>query len=105
MVISGGFNIYPSDLEAVLRQHPGVSDAAVIGVPSQEWGETPVAFVVPAPVAPPADELRAWTNQQLGKTQRLADLRYIAELPRSDIGKILKRELRERYASELLRSS
>ncbi len=46
MVISGGFNIYPSDLEAVLRQHPGVADAAVVGVPSAEWGETPVAFVV-----------------------------------------------------------
>jgi long-chain acyl-CoA synthetase len=105
MVISGGFNIYPSDLEAVLRQHPGVSDAAVVGVPSEEWGETPVAFVVPSPVAPPAGELRAWANQQLGKTQRLADLRYIAELPRSDIGKILKRELRERYASTAFRSS
>ena len=47
MVISGGFNIYPSDLEGVLRRHPGVADAAVVGVPSVEWGETPVAFVVP----------------------------------------------------------
>jgi len=98
LVISGGFNIYPSDLESVLRQHPGVADAAVVGVPSAEWGETPVAFVVPGPSAPPAEALRDWANAQLGKTQRLADLRYIAELPRSDIGKVLKRELRERYA-------
>jgi acyl-CoA synthetase (AMP-forming)/AMP-acid ligase II len=97
MVISGGFNIYPSDLEAVLRQHPGVADAAVIGVPSKEWGETPVAFVVPAPGAPAAEELRGWANRQLGKTQRLADLRFIEELPRSDIGKVLKRQLRDAY--------
>jgi long-chain acyl-CoA synthetase len=97
MVISGGFNIYPSDLEAVLRQHPGVADAAVIGVPSREWGETPVALVVPAPDAPAAEELRDWANRQLGKTQRLADLRFIEELPRSDIGKVLKRQLRDAY--------
>jgi long-chain acyl-CoA synthetase len=104
LVISGGFNIYPSDLEAVLRRHRGVSDVAVVGVASDEWGETPVAFVVPSPVAPPEDELRTWANRQLGKTQRLADVRYIAELPRSDIGKVLKRELRERYAALAPRS-
>ena len=98
MVISGGFNVYPSDLEAVLRQHAGVADAAVVGVPSQEWGETPVAFVVPGAGAPDREALRAWANAQLGKTQRLADIRYIAELPRSDIGKVLKRQLRDDYA-------
>jgi long-chain acyl-CoA synthetase len=99
MVISGGFNIYPSDLEAVLRGHPAVADVAVVGVPSAEWGETPVAFVVPrgaAPVPVPAD-LRDWANARLGKTQRLADVRYLDELPRSDIGKVLKRQLREAY--------
>jgi long-chain acyl-CoA synthetase len=105
MVISGGFNIYPSDLEVVLRQHAGVGDVAVVGVPSDEWGETPVAFVVPSPSAPPEDELRAWANGRLGKTQRLADVRYIAELPRSDIGKILKRELRERYRESAPRAA
>ncbi|MEZ0306799.1 MAG: class I adenylate-forming enzyme family protein [Ramlibacter sp.] len=97
MVISGGFNIYPSDLEAVLRGHAGVADAAVVGVPSQEWGESPVAFVVPAAGAPTEEALRQWANSQLGKTQRLADIRYVGELPRSDIGKVLKRELREAW--------
>jgi acyl-CoA synthetase (AMP-forming)/AMP-acid ligase II len=94
MVISGGFNIYPSDLEAVLRQHPGVADVAVVGVPSAEWGESPVAFVVPAAAAPSPDALRAWANERLGKTQRLAGVRFLDELPRSDIGKVLKRQLR-----------
>ena len=99
LVISGGFNIYPSDLEAVLRRHPAVADAAVVGVPSAEWGETPVAFVVPRSDAPPEEALRTWANGQLGKTQRLADVRYVRELPRSEIGKVLKRELRDGYAS------
>ncbi len=100
MVISGGFNIYPSDLEAVLREHPAVADVAVVGVPSVQWGETPVAFVVTRDgAAPAATELMQWLNARVGKTQRLADLRYTAELPRSAIGKVLKRELRDAYAA------
>jgi len=99
MVISGGFNIYPSDLEAVLRRHEGVFDAAVVGVPSEQWGETPVAFVVRKPGATvDAEALLQWTNEQVGKTQRLAGLQWIDELPRSAIGKVLKRELRDGYA-------
>jgi acyl-CoA synthetase (AMP-forming)/AMP-acid ligase II len=97
LVISGGFNIYPSDLEAVLRRHPGVADAAVVGVPSSDWGETPVAFVVARVDAPAPEALRAWANGQLGKTQRLSDVRYVSEMPRSEIGKVLKRELRNLY--------
>ena len=100
MIISGGFNLYPSDLEAVLREHPAVAEASVIGVPSAQWGETPVAYaVLRAGQAVTADELRAWTNERLGKTQRLADLRLVAELPRSAIGKVLKRELRDLYTA------
>ena len=99
MVISGGFNIYPSDLEAVLRRHPAVADAAVVGVPSAEWGETPVAFVVAREGAPDEQALRGWANAQLGKTQRLSGLRYVDELPRSDIGKVLKRQLREQWGA------
>ena len=96
MLISGGFNVYPSDLEAVLRGHPAVADVAVVGVPSPEWGETPVGFVVLAPGgASDAAALLAWANGRLGKTQRLSALWLVDELPRSAIGKVLKRELRQ----------
>ncbi|MFC0283856.1 class I adenylate-forming enzyme family protein [Camelimonas abortus] len=100
MIISGGFNVYPSDIEAVLMTHPDVSDVAVVGVPSEAWGETPVAFVVAAPgrrIAP--QELRAWANERLGKVQRLAGVMVMDQLPRSAIGKILKRELRDSWAA------
>jgi acyl-CoA synthetase (AMP-forming)/AMP-acid ligase II len=100
MIISGGFNIYPSDLEAELRKHPAVAEAAVVGVPSQQWGETPVAFVVRrAGETTPAATLREWLNTRVGRTQRLADLVCVDELPRSAIGKVLKRELRDRYGA------
>jgi acyl-CoA synthetase (AMP-forming)/AMP-acid ligase II len=100
MIISGGFNIYPSDLEAVLAQHPAVADCTVVGVPSDEWGETPVGFYVSREGAlDTADEVRIATNDKLGKTQRLSKLFVADELPRSAIGKVLKRELRDRLAA------
>jgi len=96
MIISGGFNIYPSDLEAVLRQHPDVTEAAVAGMPSLQWGETPAAFVVrKAGALIEAPDLLTWANQRLGKTQRLSNLQFLPELPRSPIGKVLRRELRD----------
>jgi acyl-CoA synthetase (AMP-forming)/AMP-acid ligase II len=100
MLISGGFNVYPSDLEAVLRRHPRVFDAAVVGVPSLQWGETPAAFVVlQAGPALPAQELMDWVNAQVGRTQRLGQLQFIDALPRSPIGKVLKRELRDGWTA------
>ncbi len=95
MIISGGFNIYPSDLEAVLLKDPGVVEAAVIGAPSEEWGETPVGFVVLRDGVDP-DAVLAAANAQVGRTQRLNRLIVAEELPRSPIGKVLKRELRDR---------
>jgi acyl-CoA synthetase (AMP-forming)/AMP-acid ligase II len=96
MIISGGFNIYPVDLEAVLMQYPGVEEAAVIGVDSDKWGETPVGFVT-AKLGAALDlaAVLAATNALLGKTQRLAALYPIDEMPRSHIGKLLKTELRQ----------
>ena len=101
MIISGGFNIYPSDLEAVLRTHAAVADVAVVGVPSSQWGETPIAFVVRRNTQPDVDEtaLMQWMNERVGKTQRLARLQFIDELPRSAIGKVLKRELRDAHVA------
>jgi long-chain acyl-CoA synthetase len=102
MIISGGFNIYPSDLEAEIMRHDAVLEAAVVGVPSERWGETPVGFVVLKPgYGLSAGELLAWTNARLGKAQRLAALEIMTELPRSHIGKVLKRELRDGYSGEV----
>ena len=98
MIISGGFNIYPSDIEAVLAQHPAVADCTVVGVPSEQWGETPVGFFVARGEADAATVM-AQTNAKLGKTQRLSALYPADELPRSAIGKVLKRELRDRLAA------
>jgi acyl-CoA synthetase (AMP-forming)/AMP-acid ligase II len=75
-----------------------VADVAVVGVPSAEWGETPVAFcVLKQGAVETAEDLRAWANAQLGKTQRLHAVRLVDELPRSAIGKVLKRELRDAW--------
>jgi long-chain acyl-CoA synthetase len=102
MIISGGFNIYPSDLEAVLAQHDAVEEASVVGVPSEAWGETPVAFVVAKTgAAIDTEGLREWANARLGKMQRLAALRLVESLPRSAIGKVLKRELRDAFGGKL----
>jgi acyl-CoA synthetase (AMP-forming)/AMP-acid ligase II len=100
MIITGGFNVYPSDIEDVLSQHPQVLECAVVGAPSEQWGETPVAFVVPrsgGPAHAQAQALREWLNARVGKTQRVADVRWVEALPRSEIGKVLKRQLREHY--------
>ncbi len=96
MIISGGFNIYPSDLEAELEREADVREAAVVGIASQRWGETPVGFVVLAEGAREAEAIMAAVNRRLGKTQRLSALHAIADMPRSHIGKLLKNELRER---------
>ena len=98
MLISGGFNIYPSDLEGELSQHPDVQDCTVVGVASERWGETPVGFVVIKNKANiKAQELLQWVNDRLGKTQRLAVIEIVQELPRNAIGKVLKRELRQAF--------
>ncbi len=94
MIISGGFNIYPSDLEAELLKEPEVAEAAVVGVASRSWGETPVGFVVLRGDREPGSVLAA-VNARLGKTQRLSALHRIDEMPRSHIGKLLKTDLRE----------
>ena len=98
MIISGGENIYPAELENVLAACPEVQEAAVIGVASEKWGETPLAIVVPAPGASPtAETLKAYCRENLAgyKVPQLYEL--VESLPRNPSGKLLKPELRERF--------
>jgi long-chain acyl-CoA synthetase len=98
MIISGGQNIYPADLESVLATHPEVLDCAVFGVPSAQWGETPLALVVlRRPDAIGAETLRDWANQRLGRQQRLSAVEFRDGLARNANGKLLKRELSAPY--------
>ena len=98
MIISGGLNIYANDLELVLLQDPDVTDAAVIGVPSEAWGETPLGLVVLRDGATrSAEDIRDRANSHLGKSQRLSAVELRDALPRSTIGKILKKDLRAPY--------
>jgi len=102
MIITGGVNVYPKDIEEVIAQHPGVSDAAVFGVPDDKWGETPVAAVIAsegATVTP--EELVAWVNQRVGaKFQRLSGAMIVADFPRNVAGKTLKRDLQDAYSAQ-----
>ncbi|HEX7384982.1 MAG TPA: fatty acid--CoA ligase, partial [Burkholderiaceae bacterium] len=98
MIISGGENIYPAEIERVLAEHPALRDVAVIGVPDEQWGEVPKAVVVLEPGATlDADELIAWCGERLAgyKVPRTVDV--LPELPRNPTGKVLKRELRRPY--------
>ena len=99
MIISGGQNVYPADIETVIARHPGVVDVAVIGVKSRRWGESPLAVVTGERLD--CDELVRWTNERVGKQQRIAAATVIDELPRNPNGKVLKRELRQRFADIL----
>jgi len=98
MIISGGFNIYASDLENVLTGHSLVVEAAVIGISSDRWGESPHAYVVTDQQGKvSAAEILSWANARLGKAQRLIGLTLCASLPRNSMGKIVKQELRDNF--------
>jgi acyl-CoA synthetase (AMP-forming)/AMP-acid ligase II len=98
MIISGGFNVYAADIEVLLLKHPDIVDVAVIGIPSDQWGESPMALCVRRVGSQVSgDEIKDWANRLLSKTQRLIAVELRESLPRSTIGKIMKRELREPY--------
>ena len=92
MIVSGGENIYPAEVERVLREHPAVADVAVVGVPHPRWGETPVAFVVGAPHR--ASELIEHCRAHLASYKKPTAIHFVTSLPRNAAGKVLKRELR-----------
>jgi acyl-CoA synthetase (AMP-forming)/AMP-acid ligase II len=99
MILSGGVNIYPKDIEEVLIRHPDVREVAVFGVADEKWGEVPVAAVVPRPdAAIDRTALVEWTNARVGaKFQRIVDVVLYPEFPRNVAGKTLKREMRDDY--------
>jgi acyl-CoA synthetase (AMP-forming)/AMP-acid ligase II len=98
MIISGGVNIYPAEIEAVLYAHPQVLDAAVFGIPDDEWGERVHAIVQAKPGETiDLDELRAFIEPRLANYKRPRDYEVRAELPRTDSGKLLKRVLRDEF--------
>jgi fatty-acyl-CoA synthase len=101
MIISGGENIYCAEVENALAGHPAVADVAIVGVPHERWGETPLAVVVPAdPAAPPAlEDLTGWIRDKLASYKKPTRIEMVASLPRNAAGKVLKHELRARYAN------
>lgn len=100
LIISGGVNVYPTDIESIIVKHPDVLEAAVFGVPDTKWGEAPVAAVVMRNETISASELKEWINERLHvRYQKLSDVIYLKEFPRNVAGKVLKRTITEEYLS------
>jgi long-chain acyl-CoA synthetase len=96
MIISGGVNIYPREVEEVLHKHPEVADVAVVGVPDETWGERVVAVVVArGAAAPPEQQLIEFSRRELAGFKLPKEVRYVSSLPRNAAGKILKRQIRD----------
>lgn len=93
LIITGGYNVYPREVEEVLSQHPAVADCVVAGVPSREWGETVAAFVVPRQAGGDQAELEAWCAERLAPFKRPRLWRFIESVPRNAMGKALRHEL------------
>jgi acyl-CoA synthetase (AMP-forming)/AMP-acid ligase II len=101
MIISGGENIYPVEVENAIRTHADVADVAVVGVPDEKWGERVLAVVVPkAGAAPTADSIVAWSRERIAAYKSPKSVQFVAELPRNASGKVLRRELRERFRNQ-----
>ncbi len=103
MYVSGGFNVYPAEIESVLQLHPAVGQASVIGVPDQRMGEVGLALVVPASASPPPgieSELQDWVRVRLANYKVPAGVRLVESLPVNASGKVLKRELRQQYSAD-----
>ena len=101
MIISGGENIYPAEVESALRGHPDVADCAVIGVPDEKWGEVGRAVVVLRPGVPPQDrDILTFLDGRIARYKIPKSVRFADGLPRTATGKILKKALRENYGDQ-----
>jgi len=94
LIVSGGSNIYPREVEEVLLMHPGVAEASVVGAPDPEWGERVVAFIVARADAPPARDLDRLCLEHIARFKRPREYRFVAQLPKNNNGKVVKGELR-----------
>ena len=94
LIVSGGSNIYPREVEEVLLAHPAVAEACVVGRPDREWGEAVVAFVVPRAAAPEASELDRFCLEHIARFKRPKEYRFVDSLPKNNYGKVLKTQLR-----------
>jgi acyl-CoA synthetase (AMP-forming)/AMP-acid ligase II len=102
MIISGGFNVYPSEVEQVIWSHPAVQDCAVIGVPDAQWGEAVKAVVeLNAGQRVSAHELIALCKDRLGSVKAPKTIEFVDSLPRSPVGKVLKKDLRAQYWQDM----
>ncbi len=99
MIISGGYNIWPAELENAIASHSAVAEVCVVGIPHEKWGETPIAVVVPKQGADPPDpdELIALTRDRVGSVMKVTRIEFVDQLPRSGVGKVLRRVVRERF--------
>jgi long-chain acyl-CoA synthetase len=95
LIVSGGSNIYPREVEEVLLLHPAVAEASVVGRPDPEWGEAVVAFIVPRGAAPPTEELDRLCLDHIARFKRPREYRFIERLPKNNYGKVVKTELRQ----------
>ena len=103
MIKSGGINIYATDIEDVLMNHPAVKEIAVVGVPHPRWSETPIAVIVPKDdTNATPEEIQSWANEQLAKYQRLSKVFIQQELPRATYGKVQKDKLRSEHSKLFL---
>ncbi|WP_293902053.1 AMP-binding protein [Phenylobacterium sp.] len=98
MIVSGGYNVYPREVEDVLSGHPGVREVVVVGLPDDKWGEAVTAFVVPRPgIEPSADDLMAFARAGLAAYKAPKSIRFIEEAPKSAVGKLLRRAVRDPF--------
>jgi acyl-CoA synthetase (AMP-forming)/AMP-acid ligase II len=106
VIVRGGENIPPAEIEQVIAEHPGVAQVAVCAVPDRTWGEVPAAFVVARPgQASSPDELRDWVRDRLRSTRVPAYVEFVPELPYNELGKLLRRTLQAEFAARAVQPS
>jgi long-chain acyl-CoA synthetase len=101
LIIRGGENISPAEVEAVLYTHPAIEEAAIIGIPDVDWGEQVMAIIVPRSGSPlTAEEVIDWCHQRLASFKKPAMVQFVSALPRNGLGKVLRKELREKFVRQ-----